>query len=100
MLGIMALVIDIGNALVLKNHMDNVVDMVVDISVSNKDISSDKLKNLLDYNLDYSENRVKVSDDEILIECKAYSEGIFSRVFGFKGFEVKSVNSERLNKYS
>ena len=53
-------------------------------------IWKDKLKNLLDYNLDYSENKIILNDKVITINSKTYVEGIFSNILNIKGFKIES----------
>ena len=90
MVGIMALVIDVGNALVLKNHTDNVVEMVMDISLT-EHLETNEINRLLNLNLKNNDNGVRFSGEDMVIESHAYSKGIFSKLFGFSGFPIQSV---------
>ena len=45
MLGIMALVIDVGNVFVKKNHIDNVIMMVMDVTLD-KDLKQDEVEKM------------------------------------------------------
>ena len=102
LLGVMALVVDLGNALVKKSEIDSVVEMVLESELKNTYIDDSTLNNidnntrisnievLLDYNLELGDYRVLVSDDVIVIKVNTYVEGIFSRVLNIRGFSVVS----------
>ena len=115
LLGIMALVIDVGNALSKKNEVDNIIEFVLDYELSTKNISNDNqenentnndnlkenlennsitnekdLKVLLDYNLKNNDNTVVIEKDVITISSATYVEGIFSNILNIKGFKVAS----------
>lgn len=104
--GIMALVIDVGNAISKKNEIDMVIEFVLDYGLDdsevffsyndkeyfNEDIINlkDELKILLDYNLVNSDNDILLKDKGITITSETYVEGIFSKVLNIKGFKIKS----------
>lgn len=102
LLGIIALVVDLGNALVKKSEIDSVVEMVLESELKNTYIDDSTLNNidnntrisnievLLDYNLELGDYSVLVSDDAIVIKVNTYVEGIFSRVLNIRGFKVIS----------
>ena len=102
LLGVMALVVDLGNALVKKSEIDSVVEMVLESELKNTYIDDSTLNNidnntrisnievLLDYNLELGDYRVLVSDDVIVIKVNTYVEGIFSRILNIRGFKVIS----------
>ena len=89
LLGIMALVIDVGNALVLKNHTDQVIEMSVDLVMDDK-ISINDMEQLLKMNLDGQDIKVVIDGDNIHVESSTYLDGIFSKLFDFHGFKIKS----------
>ncbi len=98
MLGIMALVIDVGNAMVTKNSTDNTIEMVLDLALD-KDMEQDKIEELLSYNLEDNQNIVTINDDEIMINSKTNVKGIFSKMFGFSGFQIESEYTGKLENH-
>ena len=106
LLGVMALVVDLGNAFCKKAEINSVLEYVLDYGTLNGEVFfenegkeyfneelviwKDKLKNLLDYNLDYSENKIILNDKVITINSKTYVEGIFSNILNIKGFKIES----------
>lgn len=76
----------------IDNDTDNVSQtdgQVEDVSDNNMDKVAD-LKRLLDYNLKTSHNEVSFDGSKILIKSETYVEGVFAKVFGFKGFKIES----------
>lgn len=106
MLGIMALVIDVGNAMSLKNDIDNVLEYVLDYGLETGEVfftNSDKeyfnedlinwkddLEILINYNLKDSTNDIVLEDKVIIITSNKYVEGIFSNIFNIDGFKIES----------
>lgn len=106
LLGIMALVIDVGNALSKKNEIDGVIEFVLDYGVEtgevffenndkeyfNEDLVNwkDELKILLNYNLGDSDNEIILQDGVITITSDTYVQGIFSNILNIKGFKIES----------
>ena len=106
LLGIMALVIDVGNALSKKHEQDNVIELVLNYGLKNSEVFysnndeyyyneelinwKDDLKILLDYNLKTSENGLNLEDKKINIQSETYVEGIFSNILNIKGFKIES----------
>lgn len=90
LLGIMALVIDVGNALIKKNEMENKIEFVIEHGLENEIIEEDELIKLLNYNLNDCENTLKVEADKILVYSNTYVEGFFSNILNIKGFAVES----------
>lgn len=106
LLGIMALVVDVGNALSKKNEQDNVIEYVLNYGLENGEVFfenndeyyyneelvnwKDDLKILLDYNLENSNNEIVLNEKEIVIKSKSYVEGIFSNILNIKGFKIES----------
>ena len=89
MLGIMALVIDCGNAMVLKSHIDHSLELVLEIALD-KEMDDVEISNLLKYNLEGVNNKLIVSDKEIKIVSSTEYKGVFSKVFGFSFFPIQS----------
>ena len=89
LLGIIVLVVDVGNTVVVKNKMNGVIGMVMEDSLDSG-YSEDTIVKLLEYNLDDTYNTVKMEDEIIEIESCVYVDGVISKVFGFDGFRVVS----------
>lgn len=89
LVGIMALVIDVGITLNKKNELENVVELVLESSLD-KGYEEEKIEKLLAYNLENDESEVMIKDEVIYIEAKAYIEGIFSKILAFDGFKIVS----------
>ena len=89
MLGIMAFVIDVGNAIYVKNDINNAILMVMDVALD-KQMQQEDIEVLLHYNLEENQNIVVVRDDVVVIESKTHVKGIFSKLFGFEGFLIDS----------
>lgn len=89
LVGIMALVIDVGITLNKKNELENVIEFVLESSLD-KGYEEEKIEKLLAYNLDNDDSEVAVKDGVIYIESKAYVEGIFSKILSFNGFRIES----------
>ena len=85
----MLLVIDIGNTVVQKSHADGVIEMVLDLALDKK-IDENQIRDLLNENIGDNQNIITISDDRIDIESTGYVKGIFSNLFGFRGFYIKS----------
>ena len=86
----MALVIDVGNALIKKNEIENAIEFVIDYGLENEMNETEALIMLLNYNLGDCENTLKIDDDKIIISSNTYVEGIFSNVLNIKGFQIES----------
>lgn len=106
LLGIMALVIDVGNSLTKKHETDNVIEFILNYGLENSEVFysnndeyyyneelinwKDELNILLDYNLKTSKNELILEDKKINIKSKTYVEGIFSNILNIKGFKIES----------
>lgn len=118
LLGIMVLVIDIGNVFYKKNEINNAIEFVLDYgldsiqkdteeetreeglktSVSEEvlseeeitDVDLEQLEKLLQYNLEDYQNEIRLEDERIVVSSKTYVKGIFSHILGFRGFLVES----------
>lgn len=105
LLGIMALVIDVGNALGKKRELDNVIEFVLDYGLKTSEVLlenndkeyyneelvnwKDNLKILLNYNLKDCDNDIFIEDKEIVIVSKTYVEGVYSNILNIDGFLVE-----------
>lgn len=106
LIGIMALVVDLGNAFCKKAEINSVLEYVLDYGILNGEVFfenegkeyfneelviwKDNLKKLLDYNLDYSDNKIILNDKVITISSTTYVEGIFSNMLDIRGFKIES----------
>ena len=91
-LGIMAIVIDIGNIIYENQELDNINRIVLDYgldSITDRNII-DNMKNLAYINKDNIDVDIKFIDDEFYIESSYYVKGIFSNIFNIEGYLVKS----------
>lgn len=92
LIGIMVMVIDIGNVIYNKQDIDNINKLVIDYGVSN--INSDsvvkdmrELGYLNNKNLDMD---IVFRDREIVIDSSYYVVGVFSKIFDTDGYLVRS----------
>lgn len=90
LLGIMALVIDVGNALNEQNKMENAVEFVINYGLEEKIKDEQELKTLLNYNLEDCENTLRITENKIIVSSTSYVEGIFTKILNIKGFLIKS----------
>lgn len=98
MLGVMALVIDVGNALNKKNEMENSIEFVIDYGLKMESLNKNELDLLLNYNLSDCENILNIEEDKIIISSKTYVEGIFTNILNIKGFPIESSFEGYLNE--
>ena len=89
LLGIVVLVIDCGNAIVYKNKINNIIEMVLEYGLE-EDYSRDEMHNLIDYNLDSGTYVVDKDIDGVTIIVNSYVEGIFSNILDIDGFHIVS----------
>ena len=100
-LGIMALVIDLGNSLTKKNEIDKNIEFVLDYYLNDNkqeneylendnSIDTNSLKVLLEYNLKDIDTTINTDNEVIIIKAKTYVEGIFSKILNIKGFRIVS----------
>lgn len=106
LLGIMALVIDLGNAISKKAEIDSVLELVLDYGVDSGEVFleneepeylneklinwKDDLKLLLNYNLNDINSEVIIQNNKLIISSNYYIEGIFSNILNIKGFKIES----------
>lgn len=92
LLGIMAMVIDIGNVIYNKQDIDNINKIVIDYGLDN--ITSDSviydMKELANLNNEDMEIDIKFSDMEFYVDSSYYVKGIFSKIFKTDGYLVRS----------
>lgn len=92
LLGIMVLVIDIGNVFYYKQDIDNINKIVIDYGLSHMEdanVLSD-MKELAKMNNNELSIEIIFNDMEFYVSSSYYVNGIFSRIFKMKGFNVKS----------
>ena len=101
LLGIMALVIDLGNAISKKSEIDSVLELVLEYALEsgeafleyeeqeylNEELINwkDDLNILLDYNLNNIDSEVFIYNNKLIISSDYYVEGIFSNILNIKG---------------
>ena len=89
LLGSIVLVIDIGRTVVLKNSINNKIELVIEYGLEDN-LTSEELTKLLEYNLQDCENTLNIEDGLIEVNSKTYVEGIISNIINFKGFSIES----------
>lgn len=92
LLGIMAMVIDIGNVIYNKQDIDNINKIIIDYGLDN--ITSDSviydMKELGKLNNEDMEITIKFSDMEFYVDSAYYVKGVFSKIFNTDGYLVRS----------
>ena len=91
-LGLMVLVIDIGNVIYYKSDLDNINKIVIDYGLNNMNdvnVLSD-MKELSRLNNSDIDVEITFNDMEFYVSSTYYVNGIFSNIFKMKGFVVKS----------
>ena len=89
LLGITALVIDVGETILTKNNINNKIEMIIECGLVDK-LTIEEVNELAEYNLKDYNYQVNVEDNIIEINVNAYVEGIFSNILEFKGFNIQS----------
>lgn len=89
LLGITALVIDVGETIATKNNVNNKIEMIIECGLID-DLTVEEVNELAEYNLKEYNYQVKVENDIIEINVNTYIEGIFSNILAFKGFNIQS----------
>lgn len=90
LLGSIVLVIDIGRTVVLKNSINNKIELVIEYGLED-DLTTEELNNLLEYNLSDCQNSINIENGVIEVNSKTYVKGILSNILNFKGFNIESV---------
>ena len=89
LLGIMVLVIDVGNAIYTKNKINNIIEMVIEYGLENN-YEEEKLKKLINYNLKTDNYQVEIKDEIINIKVEAEIDGIISNIIDINSFKILS----------
>lgn len=93
LIGIMAMVIDIGNVVYNRQDLDNINKIVLEEGLN--DINNpnvvNEIQELAKLNNKDIIFKVKFSDMEFYIESSYYVKGIFSNIFDTNGYLVKSI---------
>ena len=92
LLGIMVLVIDIGNVIYYKNDIDNINKIVIDYGLSHIDDDNvlNDMRELGKLNKDNLSLEIKFVDMEFYSSGSYYVSGVFSNIFNTRGYLVKS----------
>lgn len=100
-LGVMALVIDLGESLTKKNEIDKNIEFVLDYYLNDNKQENEYLENdnsidvnalkvLLEHNLKDIEPIINIDNKVIIIKAETYAEGIFSKILNIKCFKIES----------
>lgn len=93
LLGIMALVIDLGNAINQKNNLDNTIEYILNYGLEqqeNNNLNEVDLQKILTLNQPDNNNRLVIENEQIKIVSTDYVEGIFSNILNINGFKIES----------
>ena len=100
---IMVFVYDMGMLLYEKDRLSNTVNMAVDYSLDNKEVSDEEIKELIDRNItEEVEVKIDRNDDSIEIEVSEEVSFIFSNLFDFDftkivvKYEGKIVDNKKI----
>ena len=81
---IMVFVYDMGMLLYEKDRLSNTVNMAIDYTLDNKEVSNEEIEELIDRNTDREvEIKIDRNDDSIKIEAQEEAKFIFSNLFDF-----------------
>ena len=100
---IMVFVYDMGMLLYEKDRLSNTVNMAIDYTLDNKEVSNEEIKELIDRNTK-REVEIKIDRDNDSIEIEAQEEAkfIFSNLFDFDftkiviKYEGKIVDNKKI----
>lgn len=92
LLGIMVLVIDIGNVIYYKQDMDNINNIIINYGLDNIESSTvlTDMRELASLNNSKLNVEIRFNDMEFFVSSSYYVNGIFSNIFKYKGFLVSS----------
>lgn len=92
LLGIMVLVIDIGNVIYYKQDMDNINNIIINYGLDNMESSTvlTDMRELASLNNSKLNVEIRFNDMEFFVSSSYYVNGIFSNIFKYKGFLVNS----------
>ena len=100
---IMVFVYDMGMLLYEKDRLSNTVNMAIDYSLDNKDVSDEEIRELIDKNTDREvEVKIDRDNDSIKIEVSEEAKFIFSNLFDFDftkidiKYEGKIVDNKKI----
>lgn len=92
LLGVMVMVIDIGNVIYRYQDIENINKIVLDYGLDH--VGDDNLvyemENLVLENNEKIDTNISIGNDKIEINSTYYVDGIFSNIFNTKGYLVKS----------
>ena len=89
LLGIMVLVIDLGNAIHQKNRIDNTIEMVIEYGLEDN-YGKEEIEKLINYNLGSSNYLINIDNKVINIKVEDYVDGIISNIIDIDGFKIIS----------
>ena len=89
LLGIMVLIIDLGNAIYTKNKINNIIEIVIEYGLENN-YEEEELKKLINYNLKTDNYQVEIKDEIINIKVEAEINGIISNIIDINSFKILS----------
>ena len=89
LLGILVLVVDVGNALHQKNKINNIIEMVIEYGLENN-YQQEKIEELIRYNIKNDNYQIKIEDQIINIKVDDYVDGIISNIINVDGFKIVS----------
>ena len=92
LLGIMVLVIDIGNVIYYKQDMDNINNIIINYGLDNMESSTvlTDMRELASLNNSKLNVEIRFNDMEFFVSSSYYVNGIFSNIFKYKVFLVSS----------
>lgn len=89
LLGMIVLVVDVGNAIYSKNKINNVIEMVIEYGLEDN-YQEEKLEELINYNLKNNNYKVEIKNEVINIKVEDYVNGIISNIINIDGFKIIS----------
>ena len=100
---IMVFVYDMGMLLYEKDRLSNTVNMAIDYTLDNKEVSNEEIEELIDRNINREvEVKIDRNDDSIIIEVSEEVSFIFSNLFDFDftkidiKYEGKIVDNKKI----
>lgn len=95
LLGIMAMVMDIGNVIYNKQDIDNINKIVISYGLTNMDDVNivREMENLALLNNSDMHFVVEINQGQIIVDSTYYVKGVFSKIFETDGYLVRSKYS-------
>ena len=95
LLGIMAMVMDIGNVIYNKQDIDNINKIVISYGLTNMDDVNivREMENLALLNNSDMHFVVEINQGQIIVDSTYYVKGVFSKIFAPEGYLVRSKYS-------